>query len=155
MASFARGAIGWPTKFAPISALSPRPKSVSARPVATWFEASVSVSTPKSPAVAAPGGRAGQHRQGRAAGERHGRECRDGADQHHAFDTEVQHPGPLGDELAQGREQQRRRGGDDGHEERDENGHGLTAFGFSRESGRRWPRTARSDEGQIGVKGQR
>src|SRR5512138_1953996 len=43
-----------PTKPAPTSEESPRPKMVSARPVATWFAASVRVSTPKTKASAMP-----------------------------------------------------------------------------------------------------
>jgi hypothetical protein len=45
---------GWPTKASPIWPERPRPSSVSARPVATWFETSVSVRKPKSSDMAMP-----------------------------------------------------------------------------------------------------
>ena len=45
---------GMPTKPEPTSADRPMPKMVSARPVATWFEVSESVRTPKTSAISAP-----------------------------------------------------------------------------------------------------
>ncbi len=61
----------------------------------------------------------GQHRarqhpgadaEPQAAGERRGREGRHRAAQHHALDAEVEHPGALGDELAERRVDDRRAG---------------------------------------------
>ena len=45
---------------------------------------------------------------------RRGREARDRADEHHPLDAEVQHAGPLGEDLADRREEQDRAAGDAG-----------------------------------------
>ena len=70
--------------------------------------------------------RAGQRAGGgpgiEAAGSRGDRKGAHRADQHHALDAEVEDPGFLGHQLAEGREQQRRRRGD--HRDQDR-GRGL------------------------------
>ena len=89
----------------------PMPKIDSARPVATWL------------AMQRQRQHGEQQRQRRArqdaaercrahgdAGGQRDAEAGDRADQHHAFDAEIQDAGFLGDQLAQGGEHQRRRG---------------------------------------------
>ena len=90
-----------PTKPAPIRALRPMPKIVRARPVATWLASRVSVSTAKISASAAcpPGPPAAMPRMALPVRQRDG-EAGDGADQHHALDTEIEHAGALHHELA-------------------------------------------------------
>ena len=59
-----------PTKLSPIIEESPMPKIVSASPVATWFEASVSVRKPKISAAAVAATIAATSAEQRRAGQR-------------------------------------------------------------------------------------
>ena len=65
------------------------------------------------------GGRGDSDAEPQLAGEPGGREPDHGAEQHDAFDAEVEHAGALGEHLAERREQQRRRHPDHGGEEAD------------------------------------
>jgi hypothetical protein len=50
-------------------------------------------------------------------------------DDHHPLDAEVEDAGPLHDQLAERRDEQRRRGGDDGEEDRFEHAHQAALAG--------------------------
>ena len=77
------------------------PKIVSARPVATWFASSESVSTPNASAIRSAGERAGGDAEPGAAGGHGDREGGHRAGQHHALDAEVEHARLLDHELAE------------------------------------------------------
>ena len=109
-----------PTKPAPISEEAPMPKIVSASPVATWLAVSDSVSTAKTIAVTMPASAAATRPETRAAGAVGDGETRDRAAQHHALDAEIEHAALLDHELPQRRQQDRRRGRDQRHHDRDE-----------------------------------
>ncbi len=59
-----------------------------------------------------------QHPDDRLTGESGYRKAGDGTDQHHAFDTEVEHAGFLHHKFAKGRQQDGRGGPDDAHDDR-------------------------------------
>ena len=110
------------------------PKIVSASPVATWFEPSVSTRTPKSIEDAAPASAAQQTAEPWREGAEAVAKCqRDGeaghrADQHHAFDAEIEHAALLDHQFAGRREQDRGRHADHGHQRVDDEGqHQATA----------------------------
>ncbi len=63
-----------------------------------------------------------QNAQQRTAGMNGRREADDGADQHHAFDAEIEDPGLFRHQLSGRRQQQRRRGGHDAEHEADDDG---------------------------------
>jgi hypothetical protein len=63
-------------------------------------------------------GGAGEEREPVAAGRRDDDEAGGGGERHHPLDAEVEHAGFLDDELAEGRDQQRRRGEDGAGEEK-------------------------------------
>ena len=106
--SFGSVGAAMPTNPAPISALNPRPKMVSARPVAIWLAIIVRVRKPNASAINVPRDDRGQHAQRRDSGRMRDGKAGDRTDQHHALNAEVQHAGPFGDEFAGGRKQQRR-----------------------------------------------
>ena len=101
------GGGGCPNRAGRSATTRPRPKRVSARPVATWLRAGTGSSTPKSSASAAPASAAGDEAERRAAGGHGGGEAGDGADDHHALDAEVEHAGLLDHQLADGGEEER------------------------------------------------
>ena len=68
------------------------------------------------------------------AGQLRAREAGHGADDHHALDAEIEDARALRHELAERRDQQRRRGRDDGKDDRLEAGHGASS---ARAAGRR------------------
>ena len=117
-----------PTKPAPISDERPMPKIVSARPVATWLEPSVSTSTANSIDEAAPARAAHEDAEPRrqradavAISQGDG-EAGHRADQHHALDAEIEHAALLDHEFAGRREQDRRRHADHGDQRVDDEG---------------------------------
>ena len=85
---------------------SPRPRSVSARPVATWLETRMSVRTPNSAAMRHTGSDGCEIRRDRGAGEEGCAEAADRAHHHHALDAEIEDARAFGHQFAQRREQQ-------------------------------------------------
>ena len=105
------GVIRSPTKLAPISPDNPMPRIVSANPVATWLTASPSVISAKISDEQRAGEDAAKGADRDRAGVQRAAEAAGGADDHHAFDPEIEHARALGHEFAGGRDQQRRRCG--------------------------------------------
>ncbi len=96
---------------------SPRPNSVNARPEATWLATKISVTTAKSAAMIMPATIAGEHAERRIAGIEGDREGGDRPHRHHAFHAEIEDAGALRHQLAERRDQERRRRRDDGQQD--------------------------------------
>ena len=114
--SFGMPGPGTPTKASPISAERPRPKRVSARPEATWLATNTRVRSENRTAAAMPARMA-------KTTPTSGTPVRFAATKPHTAPTAImpstprlRTPGALGDEFAEGGDEERRRGGDDGED---------------------------------------
>ena len=91
----------------PRNAESPAPKIVSASPETTWLARRPTQSSAWMAAIAAPGHQRGRGADPGAPRPDAGAGAREGAHQHDPLDAEVEHPGPLGDQLAETGEEDR------------------------------------------------
>ena len=97
----------------------PRPRSVSARPVGDLVgDEGQGEDARRASDSAMPAEMAARTPSTRRAGDEGGAEAADGAHHHHALDAEIEDAGALDHQLAEGGEQQRRRGRDDGEDDR-------------------------------------